>query len=211
LKEQNFHLKREIDHCHQTHRPRTAPSQPPSRPHQPIPERPRLSVNTTTHTASTSKPLSAFNASVDLSNTGYYSPELFLPPTQTIFLPSHDIAPNSSGFRNTFRSSHRPPPLPINAGVRASGISSPIVGSVVKHEVTFNGIPLSSTTPMRPISLSEARRRAKPLPPLGPMSPSIVPGLVEIEDVSQNYDFESRGRLKKGRGLSKLFKKGQRG
>lgn len=54
------------------------------------------------------------------------------------------------------------------------------------------------------ISLAEAQRRAKPLPPLGPMSPSILEGVVEIGDSRS----ESRGDEvieKRKRGLSGLF------
>jgi hypothetical protein len=80
----------------------------------------------------------------------------------------------------------------------------------MRHDVTFDGTPISFSPRAKHISLDEARRRAKPLPPLGPMSPSAVRGAVELEcpygivesDMSAR-DFER----KKCRVFSGLFKR----
>lgn len=68
---------------------------------------------------------------------------------------------------------------------------------------TLGPVELSSITSQHSlISLTEARRRAKPLPPLGPMSPSVVKGVVEIGDPRQKGDEVVE---KRKRGLSGLF------
>lgn len=61
------------------------------------------------------------------------------------------------------------------------------------------------------ISLEEAQRRSrvakeKPLPPLGPMSPSTVKGLVEIGP-GKEKNTSSRVPEKRKRGFSALFKR----
>ncbi|KUJ10766.1 uncharacterized protein LY89DRAFT_723346 [Mollisia scopiformis] len=111
-----------------------------------------------------------------------------------------DLAPTTgtpTGLSAPPKHHQRPPPLPLqprtpshsNSNCPASfrsysqtnlTISGPIPGSVSRHEVTYGGTPLSSSQRAKNISLEEARRRAKPLPPLGPMSPSVLKGVVEI-------------------------------
>ena len=80
--------------------------------------------------------------------------------------------------------------------------------------MTYDGTPISSSTRAKNISLEEARRRAKPLPPLGPMSPSILRGVVEIgtpkgaDEWGREIKFEREDREgeKRKRGFSALFK-----
>ena len=134
---------------------------------------------------------------------------------QPLSPPSHvDLAPNpftNMGFRQ--RSPGRPPPLSLRhmrSGSHINEISGPIPGSVMRHEVTFDGTPISFSGRAKNISLDEARRRAKPLPPLGPMSPSVVRGVVELETTYGVDDFGIDGRdfdSKRRRGFSGLFKR----
>ena len=94
----------------------------------------------------------------------------------------------------------------------------------MRHEVTYGGTELNTTrTRAKIISLDEARRRAKPLPPLGPMSPSILKGVVEIggrwedsfADVGLRPGVVREGKRRKGAGLglgiSGLFRRRPKG
>jgi hypothetical protein len=98
----------------------------------------------------------------------------------------------------------------MRSGSHISEISGPIPGSVMRHEVTFDGTPISFSPRAKNISLDEARRRAKPLPPLGPMSPSVVRGVVELETPygvdGLEVDAREVGR-KRSRAFSGLFKR----
>jgi hypothetical protein len=83
----------------------------------------------------------------------------------------------------------------------------------MRHEVTFDGTPISFSARAKNISLDEARRRAKPLPPLGPMSPSVVRGVVELETpyVVDEFGVDSKDvECKRRRGFSGLFKREKR-
>jgi hypothetical protein len=98
----------------------------------------------------------------------------------------------------------------MRSGSHINEISGPIPGSVMRHEVTFDGTPISFSGRAKNISLDEARRRAKPLPPLGPMSPSVVRGVVELETPYGIDEFGMDAReveRKKNRGFSGLFKR----
>jgi hypothetical protein len=78
----------------------------------------------------------------------------------------------------------------------------------MRHEVTFDGTPISFSARAKNFSLDEARRRAKPLPPLGPMSPSVVRGVVELETPSVVDEFGTDAKDVQGkrrRGFSGLF------
>jgi hypothetical protein len=46
---------------------------------------------------------------------------------------------------------------------RPSEISSPIPGSVVRNQITYDGVPLSASRRVATIPLAEAQRRAKNL------------------------------------------------
>jgi hypothetical protein len=79
----------------------------------------------------------------------------------------------------------------------------------MRHEVTYDGTPISFSPRPRIISLDEARRRAKPLPPLGPMSPSAVQGVVEM-GTSNGVDVVGTGLKEfegKRKGFGGLFKR----
>jgi hypothetical protein len=222
LRVQNSQLQLRIKHCSQTHhRPRTAPSQPAAA----LQFQHRL-----TDSAHDSTPLSSFNSASDelvLDKPKNpkrkprppppYPPARSAPyiSAQPLSPPSHvDLAPNpftKTGFGQC--SPRRPPPLALrhmHSGSHINDISSPIPGSVMRHDVTFDGTPISFSPRAKHISLDEARRRAKPLPPLEPMSPSAVRGAVELEcpygivesDMSAR-DFER----KKCRVFSGLFKR----
>lgn len=62
--------------------------------------------------------------------------------------------------------------------------------------------------------MEEARRRAKPLPPLGPMSPSVLRGVVEIGSGSrEGQDWRAGRELapeKRKRGFNRLFRRGKK-
>jgi hypothetical protein len=82
----------------------------------------------------------------------------------------------------------------------------------MRHEVTFDGTPISFSARARNISLDEARKRAKPLPPLGPMSPSVVRSFVELETAYGVDEFgmdarDPEKRRRRRRGFSGLFKR----
>jgi hypothetical protein len=92
-------------------------------------------------------------------------------------------------------------------------IGSPIPGTVNKYTVTYDGVPIATERrPLETISLAEAIRREKPLPPMGPMSPSAVPGRVEIGAGYEDFDDrrEEGGGGKKRKGFRILFKWGKR-
>jgi len=83
-------------------------------------------------------------------------------------------------------------------------------GSVNKHTVTYEGVPISDRPPVQTISLAEAQRREKPLPPMGPMSPSAIPGRVEIGIGCDDFDDQREEEEKKRKGFKVLFRWGKR-
>jgi hypothetical protein len=221
LREQNSQLQLRIKHFSQTyHRPKTAPSQPAGAPRF---------QHRHTDSSHDPTPLSSFNFAIDQLALDKptpkrkprppppYPPARNAPYTsaQPLSPPSHvDLAPNpftNTGFGQ--RSPRRPPPLSLrhmHSGSHINEISGPIPGSVMRHEVTFDGTPISFSGRAKNISLDEARRRAKPLPPLGPMSPSVVRGVVELESPHATDEFgidvkDYDGRRR--RGFSGLFKR----
>ncbi|KAN0102093.1 hypothetical protein V8E51_012603 [Hyaloscypha variabilis] len=220
LREQNSQLQLRIKHYSQT-RPKTAPSQPAPSPR--FQHRHRDSTRDPT-------PLSSFNSNIDKLVLDKpkrkprppppYPPTRNVPYTsaQPLSPPSHvDLAPNpftNTGFGQS--SPRRPPPLSlrqVHSRSNIQEISGPIPGSVMRHEVTFDGTPISFSARAKNISLDEARRRAKPLPPLGPMSPSVVRGVVELETpyVVDEFGVDSKDvECKRRRGFSGLFKREKR-
>ncbi len=85
-----------------------------------------------------------------------------------------------------------------------------------RYDTTNNGIPISSTTRPRNLTLSAFPRKDKPLPPLGPMSPSVLSGLVEIgttngvDEWGRELRMSESGTMTVGRrrrGFGDLFKK----
>jgi hypothetical protein len=223
LREQNSQLQLRIRHCSQNHlRPKTAPSQP-------------ASSNQTHHrhagSTNDSTPLSSFNSTIDHlvldkpNQKRRPRPPPPYPPSrkssytsQPLSPPSHvDLAPTPFTDTGFGASSHRRPPSlalrHMHSRSSIQDISGPIPGSVMRHEVTFDGTPISCSPRAKNITLDEARKRAKPLPPLGPMSPSVVQGVVEIGSPYGVDEFESdvkETECKKRRGFTGLFKKGNR-
>jgi hypothetical protein len=222
LRVQNSQLQLRIKHCSQTHhRPRTAPSQPAAA---------LRFQHRHTDSAHDSTPLSSFNSASDelvldkpKNQKRKPRPPPPYPPArsapyisaQPLSPPSHvDLAPNpftKTGFGQC--SPRRPPPLALrhmHSGSHINDISSPIPGSVMRHDVTFDGTPISFSPRAKHISLDEARRRAKPLPPLGPMSPTAVRGAVELEcphGIVESDMYARDFERKKCRVFSGLFKR----
>lgn len=199
LKEQNDKLQRAVDYYTQ-HRPRTAPSPTPRSP-------PRPHINT---------PLSSFNAAMDLENPmpRFQSSSLsneWLPP------PSYDLAPcflaPPSGFSSPRPTRRRLPTLtPPCSGSHIANISSPTPSSTLGRHLSFPLPPLPYDQPVPPISLAEAQRRSKALPPLGPMSPSAIPGKVEIGfESTKDSDWGDPGLVKKKRSFRGLFRGKRKG
>jgi hypothetical protein len=91
----------------------------------------------------------------------------------------------------------------------ASGITGPVHGSVVRQQLTYKGTPISHAPPVATISLAEARRREKPLPFIMPISPSIVPGYVEMGSRTE-ICAEERRELRKKKTFGDLFRWGKR-
>jgi hypothetical protein len=149
----------------------------------------------------------------------------------TYSTPTHDLAPFP--FAATPLPSRRSQPPPshprtLHTHRSLSSIGSPIPGSVSKHTVTYAGVPLSSQTPVPIISLAEARKRNgsedstssgsgwklceknKALPPPGPMSPSTIPGRVEI-GCEKRGDYKEESEKNRMRSFSELFRWGRKG
>jgi hypothetical protein len=75
-----------------------------------------------------------------------------------------------------------------------------ITGYAVRREIIYAGTPPSIVSARKTPLAEEAKRRDKPLPPNGPVSPSAIPGRVEIgcplneRERGEQLD----GRMKKG-------------
>ncbi|KAB8292915.1 hypothetical protein EYC80_007280 [Monilinia laxa] len=106
---------------------------------------------------------------------------------------------------NGFIPSRRPPPIP-------KGTKSTPSNSQIRHLNTTNDMKnvetMRSNSRMTKISLADAKLRSKPLPPLGPMAPSAIPGVVEIGSTPE--DFSSRLQLRPKKRFAKFFRKGRR-
>ena len=91
----------------------------------------------------------------------------------------------------------RPPPLLINR-------------EIPRYNTHHSLTPAASTPHLRQPSL-DTQFKNKPLPPLGPMSPSVLSGLVEIGTTNGvdewGREVKSDGGGRRRRGLSDLFKK----
>lgn len=81
------------------------------------------------------------------------------------------------------RSQFQPPQLLLSP-FHSPSLQSPTQFSsnptTPRYDTTYDGTPISSTTRPRNLALPDCQRKDKPLPPLGPMSPSVLSGLVEI-------------------------------
>jgi hypothetical protein len=204
LREQNVNLLRHIERCSQQHRPKTAPSQRPP----PVTPKDR-------RTTSVSTPISSFNNSPPITSSALMpSPPV---PLKLFSASSHNLVykPYTSVElppSPTHRPVRRPPPLKLNTAQGTPRISGPIPGSAARQQVTFKGAPLSFGPPVATISLADAQRRAKPLPYINVMSPSVVHGFVEMGswiDMSveeQQGLKEKGGKLRKKKTFGNLFR-----
>ncbi|PQE04489.1 hypothetical protein CJF31_00007309 [Rutstroemia sp. NJR-2017a BVV2] len=213
LEEQNYNLRRKVNYCMEKHRPKTAPSQRTSQ----HPQKRNVGNSRTT-------PLSTFNAIMDAKEAEYVPTPVSATPTP---LPRHkssfpsqspvspqqtpEITPNQFG-PNGFIPSRRPPPIPENMNHFSSKNPNPLGAKTVQDYQTEEETRRSNQRMAR-ASLAEAKSRSKPLPPLGPMSPSAVPGVVEmadraISDVSPVAAPQMALRPKKS--FAKFFRKGKK-
>lgn len=205
LSEQNLDLKRKVEFCIEQHqpRPKTAPSPTGGR-------KVRKKASATT-------PLSSFNTMMDELDQiaslpappAALRPQKSLspfPPAQPFFPTSFDISPNHFGPQG-FIPSRRPPPIPIakkSSCHSKVSISTPLPGSVIRNDVTYEGVALTNARRTEIVSLEEARKRegsAKPLPPLGPICPSVVKGCVELGCGGNEGGHKGEMKQKKGLGL----------
>lgn len=105
---------------------------------------------------------------------------------------------------------NRPPPIRTpHSHTRTACTGSARRGSINKQAITHRDMPISSRLNVQTISLSDARRRQKPLPPMGPMSPSTVPGRVEIGIGSDDSKSLREADSKKRKGFGVFFKWGK--
>ncbi|ESZ90598.1 hypothetical protein SBOR_9017 [Sclerotinia borealis F-4128] len=207
LEKQNFDLRRKVNYCMEQHRPKTAPSQ-------------RTSQNPNKRVTGyiTTTPLSAFNTMMDQVEAEYLAPIINDPPTplprRKSSLPSQfpvplqqsEITPNEFG-PNGFIPSRRPPPIPESTNVLSSKFQTRHPDAVRRNIINNSGTTRSNSRMTR-ISLADSKLRAKPLPPLGPMAPSAIPGVVEIG--STREDPIPRSQLRSKKSFAKFFWKGKK-
>ncbi|KAF7876328.1 hypothetical protein EAF04_001421 [Stromatinia cepivora] len=206
LEEQNIDLRQQINYCMEQHRPKTAPSQVSSQ----NPRKRGTGYSTTT-------PLSAFNTMMDHVEADYSPTTIndtptplprrkFSLPTQSPVSQQSEITPNRLG-PNGFIPSRRPPPIPEGTNVHLFRVQCRHPDMVRKNDVNNLGTICSNSRITR-ISLADAKLRAKPLPPLGPMAPSAIPGVVEIG--STHEDSIPRSQLRAKKSFAKFFRKGRK-
>lgn len=179
LQEMNLTLQNRVTYCDQHHRPKTAPTR-------------------SRRAASEVTPISTFNT----TPTRHRPAPLNLTPEMKSISRDYDLAARGSPTRPV----RRLQPQPYD---QASGISGPIPGSVFRQQIMYKGTPISCAPPVATISLAEARRREKPLPFIMPISPSIVPGFVEMECKAEVCE-EERRELRKKKTFADLFRWGKR-
>jgi hypothetical protein len=183
LQEMNLTLQHRVAYCDQHHRPKTAPTR-------------------SRRAASESTPVSTFNT----TPTRHRPAPLKLTPEMKSISHDYDLAARGSPTRPARRAQPQPQP---QAYSQAADISGPIPGSVIRQQVTYKGTPISNAPPVATISLAEARRREKPLPYIMPMSPSAVPGFVEMGSRAEVCAEEKR-ELRKKKTFGDLFRRSKR-
>jgi hypothetical protein len=229
LKDQNQSLQHRIDYCKHQHRPKTAPGKSPRAVSAPTPV---STFNTTTKVEQKlystnipapppcSRPLPIPN------RTPYLSPS-----------PSFDGIPNRVNIANqgsnvnmdsytALERCPKTPQTPTPTGKRRPrpsplALSQPLSSPVLPRGVSpspFATIPFPAkphpyrrTRPNENMTLTQARMREKPLPPNGPMSPSTIPGRVEIGCQLEEWERGKRVDGKKKKGIRILFKLGKKG
>ncbi|RAL59987.1 hypothetical protein DID88_000613 [Monilinia fructigena] len=206
LEEQNIDLRRKVSYCMEQHRPKTALSQKTSG-----------NIRKRNTGYGTPTPLSAFNKMMDQAEAEYISASTNGTPTP---LPRHksslpfqspvsqrsETTPSRFG-PNGFIPSRRPPPIPKGTNSTPSDSHFRHLNTTRKNVMKDVEITRSNSR-MTKISLADAKLRSKPLPPLGPMAPSAIPGVVEIGSTPE--DFSSRLQLRPKKSFAKFFRKGKR-
>jgi hypothetical protein len=193
------------------HRPKTAPSQRTS-------QHPQKRINGNSRTT----PLSTYNAMLDAKEAEYVPTPVSATPTplprrkpsfpsQSPVSPQQtpEITPNKFG-PDGFIPSRRPPPIPEGKNHFSSKNQNPLG---VKKDNPTEEETRRANHRMARASLAEAKSRSKPLPPLGPMSPSAVPGVVEMGDRSSNDVSPVAApqmALRPKKSFAKFFRKGKK-
>ncbi|KAH7370070.1 hypothetical protein BKA65DRAFT_544794 [Rhexocercosporidium sp. MPI-PUGE-AT-0058] len=142
------------------------------------------------------------------------------PPTYYRRPPSPPTTPRTSQFQTQPQVQQQPqiqPASQLLSPFRSPGFQAPARPppllthrEVLPHNTTHRLTPAASTPHLRNPSL-ETKSKDKPLPPLGPMSPSVLSGLVEIGTTNGvdewGREIKNDGVGRRRRGLSDLFKK----
>ncbi|KAM3081250.1 hypothetical protein ACMFMG_005206 [Clarireedia jacksonii] len=213
LEEQNYYLRQRVNYCTERHRPKTAPTQRTSQ----HPQKRIVRNNGTT-------PLSAFNAMMDAKEAEHVPTPVSATPTP---LPRHkssfpsqspvspqqtpEIIPNKFG-PNGFIPSRRPPPIPESMNHFSSKNQNPLGAKNIQNN-QIREKTRRSNHPIARASLAEGKSLSKPLPPLGPMSPSAVPGVVEMGDRNHNDVSPIAApqlALRPKKSFAKFFRKGKK-
>lgn len=212
LREENRALQNRIFQCTEHHeRPKTAPSQPIRNRAQDIKEFKKEKLT----------PLSAFNRGVDRLVLNKPLPPPLPRGSPSFALPTHNSqAQYSHSTSQPSRTHFGPSPsttftAPSNFSNRPMGYRRPPPPPLLPPHPLYS---TNSGIPRKSITLEESR--LKPLPPLGPMSPSILRGVVEIGPPMERglktnecgvgreaagLDENGNQREKKRRGFSSLF------
>lgn len=128
--------------------------------------------------------------------------------------PSLPITPRPSHFQSQ---PEIQPPSNLQSPFRSPGVQAPlrpppllVHREIPRYDTLHKLTPAASTPHLRQPSL-ETQFKNKPLPPLGPMSPSVLSGLVEIGTTNGvdewGREVKNDGVGRRRRGLSDLFKK----
>lgn len=124
-------------------------------------------------------------------------------PSQFTVSPQRsEVIPNKFG-PNGFIPSRRPPPIPESPDRAYSKAQIYHPDTMRRNDINPGATHCNSR--MTRISPAEAKNRAKPLPPLGPMGPSAIPGVVEIG--SKPEGAMSKSQLRPKRSLANFFRK----
>lgn len=196
------------------HRPKTAPSQ--SQRTSQHPHKRNTGYTTTT-------PLSAFNTMMDqveaeriptpTNTTPTPLPRHKSPlPSQSPVSNRSEITPNRFG-PNGFIPSRRPPPIPegMNGLSSNSNFQTHRSHHTMMRRNGGNSVGTTrSNSQMTKISLADAKLRSKPLPPLGPMAQSVIPGVVEIGSAHDDTSPKSQSQLKSKKSIVGFFRRGRK-
>jgi hypothetical protein len=196
LRERNFNLQLQVDHCERSHRrqPRSVASQPTLRQTRqraaaptPAPEQSAQSLAFDKLVTQFPKPKSEskkaastksapVNSSSPAASYTSFSPATHIPNKPLPSTPTRSREPTAPPSGLSQSPSQITPVKPLFAPR-----TPPEFSPTIKSTPTRRGSRRMSKHPkLSSSSLSEARMRSKPLPPLGPQSPSIIQGRVEV-------------------------------